>query len=163
MAENREPLDIKYLAGFIDGEGCIGITRTKNGLVGGNYRYFPYLGINHTNYEILCRIKMMYPIGRKIAKVKRDTGKPIYSLRIDGNELVNVLEDLIPHLIEKKKQAELVLEFKNSLRKKHETKKQITQKENEMRYKYFISVKMLKKNPNETNLPILEATRGLRE
>ena len=163
MAGNKEPLDIKYLAGFVDGEGCIGITRTKNGLVGNNYRYFPYLATNHTNYEILYRIKKMYPVGRKIIGVKKLTGKPIFSLRIDGNELVNILEDLIPHLIEKKKQAELVLEFKNSLRKKDETKKRITPEEYELRHKYFISVKMLKKNPMESNLPILEATRQLRE
>lgn len=159
MATNKKELDIRYLAGFVDGEGCIGITRTKNGLAGNNYRYFPYLAINNTNYEILQRIKTMYPKGRKIAEVRNHTGKPIFSLRIDGNELVNILQDLIPHLIEKKKQAELVLDFKKSLRKKEETKKRITPEENELRYKYYISAKMLKKNPTEANLPILEAGR----
>ena len=110
MATNKKELDIRYLAGFVDGEGCIDITRTKNGLAGNNYRYLPYLAINNTNYEILQRIKMMYPIGRKIARLKNQTGKP---------------------------------------------------EENELRYKYYISVKMLKKNPTEVNLPILEATRNL--
>jgi len=30
-AKNSRPLDIRYIAGFIDGEGYISITKTKKG------------------------------------------------------------------------------------------------------------------------------------
>jgi len=160
MKTIKETLDLRYLAGFIDGEGCIGIAKTKNGMAKGRPRYFPFIAIVNSNLGILKIIKHMYPKGRKIIEIKKTLGhKKIYNLRIDGNELINILEDIMPYLIDKKRQAELVLEFKKNMRKSHETKQILSKETMEIRENYYKTLRILKKNPTEANLPILEAGR----
>lgn len=162
--KNSEPLDIRYIAGFIDGEGCISITKTKKRMAGGAPRYFPYLAITHTNLEILERLRSIYPIGRKISSRPLVTGRrQCYSIRWDGNELRRLLADLVPHLQEKRRQAELVLEFMKTLRCKHEHRKAIPEFILVLREDYYQILKYLKKDPTEANLPIMEATRLSKE
>lgn len=157
---DKEKLNIYYIAGFIDGEGCISITKTKKRMAGGSPRYFPYLAISNTNLYILEMLKEKYPIGRKIREVLRKEGnRQCYSVRWDGNELRRFLEDIEPYLIEKKKQAQLVLKFMETLRCKHEHRKKIPKEVEEKREWYYQYLKILKKNPMEANLPIMESLR----
>lgn len=156
----REALNMHYLAGYIDGEGCIGVAKVKARMAGSDHRYCPYLIITNTNFEILERIKFMYPLGRKILKNKKIEGRrQVYNLRIDGNELRRILSNLIPFLIEKKNQAILLLDFMETLRCKHEHRKKIPYEILQKRKWYYETLKMMKKNPTEAGLPILEAGR----
>ena len=53
-------LSVEYLAGFIDGEGYIGITfqrKKETHYQSASARYHPYLIITNNNYEILNDIK----------------------------------------------------------------------------------------------------------
>lgn len=159
---HKTELDIRYIAGFIDGEGCISITKTKKRMAGGADRYFPYLAISNTNLSILQELQALYPVGRKISvRPKISNRRQCYGIRWDGNELRRFLQDLIPHLREKKLQAILVLEFMETLRCKHEHRKKIPEEIIQIREGFYQRLKRLKKDPIEANLPLLEASRKI--
>lgn len=97
-----------YLAGFIDGEGCLTVTNSGAVLI-----------IVSTNLEVLKKIKKCLGIGniksRKIKskKAKRylKKSKISYHYRISGQNLENLLGLIQPFLIIKKEQAKLLLNY----------------------------------------------------
>jgi len=106
-----------YLAGLYDGEGYIGIIKitdrrikkwTKLG-----YYFRPTLKLGLTEPSILKKIKEKYggcfssflPTGTEI-------GKKCYTLTLNcQGKIIKELEDILPYLKVKKKQAELLLEY----------------------------------------------------
>jgi hypothetical protein len=100
-------MDIRYLAGFVDGEGSIGIA--KVGPAGGK-GYAIRLQIVNTNLSVLREIRREY--GGHITRRKPENvtrHRVTWRLGIGGNMLLRLLQRLRPHLIIKKKQCELVL------------------------------------------------------
>jgi len=99
---------IIYLAGFIDGEGSIGISRRDK-----TYRTFCH--ITNTNKKVLEMIKEMLGFGylktRKESK-EHFGEKQVYELNFDKNIMTRKLLKLVyPYLIIKKIQAEIVLNY----------------------------------------------------
>ena len=130
-----------YLAGIIDGEGCIFITKTKNRKEGYNYG----LGIK---VAMNCK-KIIYEI-QKIFKGNAggpyDKNKRIYAWSCFGLEAGGILKLILPHLIEKKEQAELALDYLENLgvgrgskvSKRNEIEKQLQEL-------YYLKMQLLKK------------------
>lgn len=109
-------LSPEYMAGFIDGEGHIGIVlRSKRNADDG---YMPVLTVCNTDQRVLRSMWDTLGIGRwvEVPNINHYTGRPtLYRLIVTRAEaLKDVLEILIPHLVIKQKQAELVLRFLNS-------------------------------------------------
>ena len=103
-------MDNSYIAGFIDGEGWIGIAKTKMTMAGGNPRYFPECRITNTALDILEELKEKYGKGAHLREVKRNVGnRKIYQLKFYGSALVNLLKDIEKYLRVKNIQAEFVL------------------------------------------------------
>jgi hypothetical protein len=103
--------NIAYIAGFIDGEGCISVTTKKNTY--GMLTYDPYIQVTNTNKAVLefCR----YVLGFGNIKVKhsdRANTRDYYILYIWGKAKVKIaLSIILPYLIVKKGVAELVLKL----------------------------------------------------
>ena len=100
----------EYIAGVFDGEGSILIGKYPNK---GNRElgYRGYMHIVNTYVPLLEQIQSVY--GGKIAFQKQHgvMTRPCYSLTFSTNEIRHVLPKLLPYLLVKKEQAEVLLAF----------------------------------------------------
>lgn len=108
-----------WLAGFIDGEGAIGIHRASDKRKGPNYHSFrATLQIVNTNRLALVQtLDIMELSSLNIAALRRDSTKwsPAFHINIrELHSLARILPQLMPYLIIKQHQAELTLEFVRS-------------------------------------------------
>lgn len=105
-----------WLAGFIDGEGCIYISRTKNENRWG-YQYTLRLEITQANKELLDSIKERVGFGsntwnKNINAVKNRVSKrQVYSIKWSSRKAYEILKKLYPYLVVKRAQASMGMEF----------------------------------------------------
>lgn len=112
--------DLAYLAGFVDGEGCfyIGYTYTKSATTNRKYpNYHTILKISNNCVEVLEWINNTF--GGRITthnkkKKMEDRNFITYEVYMTGNLLTDLTEMLIPYLIVKKPQAEIMLRMRQT-------------------------------------------------
>jgi len=98
-------MDIRYLAGLIDGEGCIGIYRKwKNKHKDASYVALLVLGMKNQN--LLERIRAEY--GGALSR-NRVTGA--WHLQWQNEEAMRLVGQCLPHLIIKRQLANLCVLF----------------------------------------------------
>lgn len=92
----------KWLAGFIDGDGCISVDIQKRGIN-------VYVSISQSVLEVLKLINTFYKDG--ILNIGRwlENQRQQYYLRYCGKNAKNILEDIQPHIIIKKKLVDTAL------------------------------------------------------
>lgn len=107
------PTEAAYFAGFVDGEGTIGVYRARRKENRLGYRYQPALSIASTSYPALETLQRMCGNGRITQQTKPpvDHHKTGYRLQFSSNQIRLILPQLLPFLVIKKQQAEYVLEF----------------------------------------------------
>jgi hypothetical protein len=107
---------IAYLAGIIDGEGCIYIQRRKTKC---GWSYFPRFQVTNTNRNLMEWIKNTF--GGLIYDKPRKHINPKWKMQIEWFTTRELLDKLlifiIPYLVIKRKQAEIMIEFRNSFKK----------------------------------------------
>ena len=116
--------NLAYLAGIIDGEGSLLITKT---LSHNRYCYTSRLQIPNTNEGIInkiCEVLDFWNINGHIETRDRNKKHKIcYVITINGvNKLIKLLPIIIPYLFGKREQAKLLLRFCKS-RLKNQSKK----------------------------------------
>lgn len=93
-----------YIAGIIDGEGYIGIYRSKD-------RYLrPVVNVANTSEVLIDQLRRMTGIGAKYKKTHHMKSCWSWSVR-KFSEIRGLLEAVLPFLVVKRKKAELLLEF----------------------------------------------------
>lgn len=99
-------LDVRYIAGFIDGDGCIYYQRvtSRNTTFSGTV----CVRIGNESKSIVEGICKLYN-GRLNSRVL-PSGRSFYDASITGNRAFRMLTDIEPFLVSKKAQAQLVLE-----------------------------------------------------
>ena len=107
-----------YLAGMVDGEGCMSIFRHyKNRKVSKRgYEVEPRLMIANMNKETLTDIIALTGLGRVTTLVlKRKDQDPFenYEIRYNVGEQRIILPKILPYLMQKKDMAEIVLRLLN--------------------------------------------------
>lgn len=107
-----------YLAGIMDGEGSIGITKRKIRKRGITPEYRARLRITNVSKELMNFIEdkiknqgSYYICERKNRAPNRKT---IYELEMGDRLTVKFLKEVLPYLIIKKRHAENVIELKNT-------------------------------------------------
>lgn len=103
-----------WLAALIDGEGSIGVWRAKRKTSG--YRYDGIVQIANTNVELLMKAKEhtgeLHALRfQNPGNVKTKKHKPLFVLRIRSRKVPVLLPQLLPYLIVKRRQAELVIAY----------------------------------------------------
>ena len=93
--------NLAYAAGFVDGEGCFQIG--KNGAVS--------LAVTNTSRAALESLTTSLGVG-KIARRNQRVNKTQWIWTAYGAECVHSIMELMPYLIDKKPQAETIIEFK---------------------------------------------------
>lgn len=116
-----------WLAGFIDGEGCILIQRSK-GKGRSSFRYSLRVVVTQKDAMPLLLIQADY--GGAVRKRKSMTGHQVHNLEVNGEEAYLLLSAVTPHLVVKKSQAEMAMKF-YELRKSRNTKYNIKYTESE--------------------------------
>ena len=99
-------MNIAYVAGFIDGEGCVSIGVAKK-------RYVcPNIQVSNTNLTVLKLFKEQFGGSIQNRLDKRKNRRPSWTWWIAANKALKVLEEVKPFLIIKKPQAEILLGLK---------------------------------------------------
>ena len=94
--------DLAYVGGYFDGEACI---RWSS--------YSPKIAIQSCNPNPLKFICNLFNTGNKVILDNRRTsvGKPVYRLEYYGVNAINILSQVSPYMIEKKSQAEKLIQM----------------------------------------------------
>ena len=95
-----------YIAGFIDGEGCISLAwRLKKYTT-------PIIQVANTNQDILVYLKTIFGGSLIDRQEKRINRKPSFAWVVCGQKAINVIRQIYPFLKLKKNQAEILLSLK---------------------------------------------------
>lgn len=109
------PEQAAYIAGFLDGEGTISCFSTQD--KEGNVRTKIEITLYNTNIEVLEWIKNL--VGGTLHEIKRkkkmDHWKTPFALHFAAMQSRNLLHQVMNYLIVKKRQAELTLEFGDTM------------------------------------------------
>lgn len=100
-------IDKRYLAGFIDGEGCFNITRSRNVI-------YPRLMIANTNLDILKQIAKQYGGDITSRKLGPKKWKTFNNYRASWKIFRKIVYDVYPFLYIKKEQAKLCMDMLNT-------------------------------------------------
>ena len=109
---NKKDIQLAWCAGIIDGEGTITLTANKGGKKLSNI--VPRVLFTMTHKKSVEEFGKIMKIG-KVRRKKRDKiyHKYRYYWQTGGRTAVKIAEILLPYLITKKKQAELIIHYKN--------------------------------------------------
>ena len=136
-----------YLAGIIDGEGCLSVSKEKSPK--GEYKilYKAHLKITNTNQKLIQWLEKI--IGK--CYIKTDKGDPKWKLRFswimtDRDKMFPLLKEILPYLILKKKQAKLILKLRKGKQKKGIA---FDVEERKFREKLYQSMKKLNQKGNK--------------
>jgi hypothetical protein len=107
--------DIAYLAGFFDGEGCISMGVVKN--PGGRRYHLMAVFVTNSNYAVLNHLRERFGgrLDQLLAPGKNPNWLPQWRLVWPASKHTEILETLLPLLIVKRRQAELGLQFRQTV------------------------------------------------
>ena len=137
-----------YIAGIIDGEGCLSAKLMKQR--NGSYSVILMLYITNSNKKVINLISSKY--GGYVYTRHRKNRRVLYENRLQGELLEKLLKDIYPYSIIKKQELKLGLMFCKTLMKKNKTKG-LSDKIHQKRLKIKEELHKLKKpNYDNTNL-----------
>jgi hypothetical protein len=105
--------DRAYIAGIIDGEGCITISRklSCDGTKGG-IQYRLYVQVANTNVDLINFLKTVTGLGNVgYGESKNKKHKPYYRWGLWSIQATQLLRQITPHLVVKHRQAMLGIKF----------------------------------------------------
>lgn len=115
----HSPIDLAYLAGIVDGEGCFHACKLKNkpgdGYKNGHYRCV--LKVSNTNIDLFNWLQETFK-GTCCAAFKETRDhlfkRDIYEWTVTGHRLLDISRQILPYLIIKKRHCELIIKFRES-------------------------------------------------
>lgn len=94
-------MNIIYVAGFFDGEGCVSFAKNRSGI-------FPRINVVNTNFEILKSFQKKFGGDIIPLSYRKSNWKQAWSWRLCWTKAVDFLDRLSPYLRIKIEQAETV-------------------------------------------------------
>jgi hypothetical protein len=105
-SNQKQKILYSYLAGIVDGEGTIGIGK------GGSTKYYARISVANVNKEVIDLLAKIFGSKTRLEKINIPNRQPIYRWGTSGNLSVpKIIKYILPYLIIKRKQAEIVLKF----------------------------------------------------
>jgi hypothetical protein len=112
---NHEIWQIAYLAGLIDGEGCLYIGNVKQGKYGNGLQWHSMLKITSCDEELIIWLENTFG-GSKDSRYrwtsKKTFTRPVYNWQATGAMLDYLLPLVKPYLIIKKKQCDVMMRYR---------------------------------------------------
>lgn len=97
---------LSYLAGYIDGDGCFFLKKDKNPI-----KYRAYLVISSTNIEVLKFFKDTFGGSIYICTARKEHWKRSYHWNIRGKFALEITEQMLEFLTEKKSDALIFMDY----------------------------------------------------
>lgn len=117
LSDKMKGKDIIYISGIIDGEGCIGIFKENH--KGKQPILRPLISITNSNHQLLKYLLNRLPKVKPIFYKRDIIFHKNWTLMFRKQEIVeSILREILPFLVAKREQANLVLKFIN-LRKQN--------------------------------------------
>ena len=111
--------DLAYMAGIVDGEGCfyIGLIPKKSGDGYVTAHYRGLLKIDNTCHDLIDWLDAVF--SGTASAVTRTTSsrkfeREVFSWVATGDRLLDVCEQILPYLVIKKRQCEIMIKFRKS-------------------------------------------------
>lgn len=110
MLHSWTEAELAYFAGILDGEGSFVLHRHKDG-----YRFACQMQVGNTDVRLLEWIRARF--GGSVNRERRPntTHKPVYRWVSQADTMDAVITAVLPYLIVKKDQAELMLAYRRTL------------------------------------------------
>jgi hypothetical protein len=106
-----------YLAGFFDGDGCVNIATHR---IPGSISPIYYMQVifSQATREVLDRIQTLLGYGKvyKLREAKGKATRPLFAYIVNGKQAERTLCLMLPYLYIKKEQAEVALQFRDTMR-----------------------------------------------
>lgn len=104
-------LSLDYIAGFFDGEGCIGVYGVDDNRVGRKY-YTLHVSASNTRKQVILHLKNRFG-GRYVTVAPYGYGhkQPMYLWQVSHLKARAFLEKIADRLVIKKKQAQIALKY----------------------------------------------------
>ncbi len=119
VPEAYNPVDLAYMAGIVDGEGCFYIgkipKKSGDGYVSEHYRGL--LKIDNTDYSLIEWMNNKFSGTNSAATRSTSTRRferEVFSWIVTGDRLLDLCEQIQPYLIIKAKQCEIMIKFRKS-------------------------------------------------
>lgn len=102
----RAPMSVAWAAGFADGECCIHVAR-QTYRCGRRDTHRLRLQIYQNDFEVLEHFRAVVGASARVYPVKRTAqhSRQVYQINLDGQEAMDVIALLTPHLIRKRAEA----------------------------------------------------------
>jgi hypothetical protein len=102
-----------WLAAMLDAEGTIGIYRHKIAKTRSGFKYIPTVSMSNTHQGLVEHFLSITDCWStfRAASVRNEHHKPQWKVEIKHRNLREFLPQILPYLIAKRRQAELLLEF----------------------------------------------------
>ena len=139
----KDRIILSYIAGFLDGDGCISIHAKKPETVGYSQRFCGYVRFSNTNKEVLIFIQSQVG-GSLFSEPRPRPRKILHTLRLQGYRATLLLEALLPFLRIKKLEAEIALKLMKRL-KNWKTRNRISKYELKKREELLLACSSAKK------------------
>lgn len=143
---------LSYLAGIIDGEGslCIDL-QSANGKCRKHNYYAIRLSIVNTNEDLMKWLVATFQ-GNYYAQTKYEGRKQCYTYRLFSNKLLDVVKACHPFFIIKKAQADLMIQFRETVLGK--TCWNIPKEILEFRHQLYLKSRELNRSGDHTTSPL---------
>lgn len=109
--EALRPVELAYIAGLIDGEGCLLIYRKKDKR--GVYHFRSILRISNTSVRVIRWLQER--LGGEVAPSGKPGELPVYHWPIEGPRLAQLLITVRPYLVIKVELADLLVEMQRTM------------------------------------------------
>jgi hypothetical protein len=113
------PVDLAYMAGVVDGEGCFFLCKLPK-KEGDGYKTEHYRGllkIDNTDIRLLDWIDKVFS-GTSSARCRstssRKFEREIFTWTATGDRLLDLCEQILPYLVIKKEQCEIMIKFRKT-------------------------------------------------
>jgi len=146
-------MEIAYLAGLFDGEGCIRIAKVNNGETFG---YSLQIAVQLLYQKTILEIYQCFG-GSVSSSLMKKKGQKSYTWYCCGFKAAEILELMFPYLREKKEQARLALDYAETIGCGGRGRASRTETEKELQELYCLMIRQLKvKNKLYNELEVKE-------
>lgn len=141
-----EPLDAAWIAGILDGEGSISVSkttkgRTRDGVYYGGPIYGLRLGVIMTSTVALEFFSSYF--GGVVVPHKSQNKRQLYRWSVSEWRAVRVLATLSPYLRIKRRQAELAISFMHTKRREFRGRNRVSLEEADYRESVYVLMSLL--------------------
>jgi hypothetical protein len=144
FSTDHAQVQIAYLAGIVDGEGCFYIGHVKQGKYGNGLQWHSMLKVTSCDEELIIWLENTFG-GAKDSRYrwtsKQKFTRPVYNWQATGEMLDYILPKIKPYLIIKSKQCDVMIKYR--LTSKNIGSKRLSQEVTEKRLELMSEIRNL--------------------